>query len=174
MKENKNSEWELIGHSYQIADIGYYDGHYEITNGKICILTKDDDDESLQPVVDALNDSGCKFYQDDFIDFENRMLKEEIKRLTFMINNGLGWEDMEPGGRGAANKEEKSDFEPVHCQMDYGNNTVLIQFRGKFDEDLAFDYAINCYPSFVGKKVFELIEPSFCMGYENLGSATLA
>jgi hypothetical protein len=84
-------KWELKGHSHQIADTGDYDGYYEITNGKISLLTKDDDDEALQPVVDALNNSGCKFYQDDWIEFENKMLKEEISRLKFMINNGLGF-----------------------------------------------------------------------------------
>jgi len=78
--------WKLKGHSHQIADTGDYDGYYEITNGKISLLTKDDDDESLQPIVDALNDSGCKFYQDDWFEFENNMLKEEISRLKFMID----------------------------------------------------------------------------------------
>jgi hypothetical protein len=38
--------WELKGHSHQIADTGDYDGYYEITNGKISLLTKDDDDEA--------------------------------------------------------------------------------------------------------------------------------
>ena len=34
-KEDNTIEWKLIGHSYQIADTGDYDGHYEITDGKI-------------------------------------------------------------------------------------------------------------------------------------------
>jgi hypothetical protein len=87
--------WELKGYSHQIADTGDYDGHYEITNGIITLITKDDDDEALQPIVDALNNSGCKFYQDDWFEFENIMLKEEISRLKFMIDYGLGWKDME-------------------------------------------------------------------------------
>lgn len=94
--------WELKGHSHQIADTGDYDGHYEITNGKISLLTKDDDDEALMPIIDALNNSGCKFYQDDWFEFENSMLKEEIKKLKFMIENGLGWKDME------------KDISPIH------------------------------------------------------------
>ena len=100
-----SADWELKGHSYQIADTGDYDGYYEITNGKISLLTKGDDDEALQPIVDALNDSGCKFYQDDWFEFENRMLKEEISRLRFMIDNGLGglgWKDM------------KNNISPMH------------------------------------------------------------
>ena len=94
--------WKLKGHSHQIADTGDYDGYYEITNGKISLLTKDDDDEALQPIIDALNDSCCKFYQDDWFEFENKMLKEEISRLKFMIENGLGWEDV------------KNDISPMH------------------------------------------------------------
>ena len=89
------TSFKLVGHSGQIADTGDYDGYWEITNGKISLLTKDDDDEALQPIVDSLNDSGCKFYQDDWFEFENRMLKEEISRLKFMIDNGLGRKDME-------------------------------------------------------------------------------
>ena len=27
------------------------------------------------------------------VEFENKILKEEIKRLIFMIDNGWGWED---------------------------------------------------------------------------------
>jgi len=77
----ENSEWKLIGHSHQIADTGDYDGYYEITNGDISIMTKDDDEEELQAVVDALNKTGCSFYQDDWLKFENEMLKEEIEEL---------------------------------------------------------------------------------------------
>lgn len=98
---NTSTSWELKGHSHQIADTGDYDGYYEITNGKISLLTTDDD-EALQPIVDVLNDSGCKFYQDDWFEFENKILKEEITRLKFMIDNGLGWKDME------------NDVSPIH------------------------------------------------------------
>lgn len=81
MKKNKN-EWNLIPHSYQIADTGDYDGHYEVTDGTISLLTKDDDDEALAGVVKALNDSGCKFYQDDAAEFELKLLKEEITKKS--------------------------------------------------------------------------------------------
>lgn len=78
---SNNSTWKLIGHSHQIADTGDYDGRYEITNGKISIFTQDDDDEALDTVVSALNDSGCRFYLDDWAEFENRLLKDEISQL---------------------------------------------------------------------------------------------
>lgn len=79
--EPKDNDWRLVGHSSQVADTGDYDGYYEITNGKISLLTKDDDKEALQPVVDAFNNSGCRFYQDDWFEFENKVLKDEIRNL---------------------------------------------------------------------------------------------
>ena len=85
--------WKLVSHSYQIADTGDYDGHYEITNGKISIFTKDDGD-GLEDIVKALNESGCKFYLDDSATFELESLREENKKLHYMIENGLGWEDV--------------------------------------------------------------------------------
>lgn len=89
-----SADWKLIAHSHQIADTGDYDGCYEITNGKVSIFTKDDDDEVLEPVVKALNESGCKFYLDDSAEFEAHILREENKRLHYMIENGIGWDDM--------------------------------------------------------------------------------
>lgn len=89
-----SADWKFVAHSHQIADTGDYDGCYEITNGKVSIFTKDDDDEALESVVKALNESGCKFYLDDSTEFEAHILREENKRLHYMIENGLGWEDM--------------------------------------------------------------------------------
>lgn len=80
------NEWQLIGHSYQIADTGDYDGCYEITDGSVSIYSKDDDDEALQPIVDALNESGCKFYLDDSDAFENHLLKIEIAELRSQLS----------------------------------------------------------------------------------------
>ncbi len=88
------NKWKLIPHSYQIADTGDYDGHYELTNGKISIFSKNEDDDILEGVIKALNESGCEFYLDDSASFEADILREENKRLHFMIENKLGWEDM--------------------------------------------------------------------------------
>lgn len=73
--------WELKGHSHQIADTGDYDGCYEITDGIVSIFTKEDDDEGLTPIVEALNNSGCEFYLDDSVEFENHLLKMEIETM---------------------------------------------------------------------------------------------
>jgi hypothetical protein len=90
---NTKNDWKLVSHSHQIADTGDYDGCYEITNGKISIFTQDDG-ESLEAIVTALNDSGCEFYLDDCAEYEAHLLREENKELHFMIENGLGWDDM--------------------------------------------------------------------------------
>lgn len=84
--------WKLAGHSYQIADTGDYDGCYEITDGKISIFTNDDDDDALQQVVDALNASDCDFYQNDLLEMENRMLRDDVAFLREQIQmyqNGI-------------------------------------------------------------------------------------
>lgn len=86
-----STAWELKGHSHQIADTGDYDGYYEITNGDISILTKHDDDEELQPIVDVLNKSGCEFYQDNYHKYENEILKKEIAKLHKMRKSGYFW-----------------------------------------------------------------------------------
>ncbi len=91
---NTKNDWTLISHSHQIADTGDYEGCYEITNGKISIFTQDDDDESLEAIVTALNDSGCDFYFDDSAEYEAHLLREENRKLHFMVENGLGWDDM--------------------------------------------------------------------------------
>ncbi len=81
MVEDVAGKWELKGHSYQIADTGDYDGHWEITDGKIQLFTKDDDDESLGEIVKVLNHYDIDFYVSDEVEFENHLLKQEIKQL---------------------------------------------------------------------------------------------
>lgn len=90
--------FELKAHSFQIADTGDYDGFYEITNGDVSICTKDeggDENEALEAIVKALNDSGCKFEYTHDYKFEIHMLREEIKQLNHMVENKLSWKDLE-------------------------------------------------------------------------------
>ncbi len=77
MKNESKPKFELKSHSSQIADTGDYDGEYEITNGKVSLFTKDGDDEALQVIVDALNDSGADFYLDDSEKIELYYLKSD-------------------------------------------------------------------------------------------------
>lgn len=85
-KENKSAaKFSLIPHSYQLADTGDYDGYYEISNGEISILTNDEDEEALLKVVRALNNSGCKFYMDDWKDVQLMLLSEQKQNLKHMV-----------------------------------------------------------------------------------------
>lgn len=62
----QDKTWKHNSVSYQIADTGDYDGHYEITDGKILLITKDDlEEEDANKIVNALNDSGCVFEIND-------------------------------------------------------------------------------------------------------------
>jgi len=85
MEEKK---FTLKGHSYQIADTGDYDGHWEITNGKVSLFTKDDpeDEAALKSVADSLNNSGCKFYLDDSAEIENKILQSHLSEKESEIN----------------------------------------------------------------------------------------
>ena len=82
--------FKLVPHFHQIADTGDYDGCYEITNGKISIFTKDDGDDGLDEVVNALNESGCEFQLDDSKEFELHLAKQEIKELQAKVKE-LEW-----------------------------------------------------------------------------------
>jgi hypothetical protein len=78
--------YEVKAYSHQISDTGDYDGHWEITNGKVTLFTKDDpDDEVLQKVADALNESGCEFYLDDSDAFLRHHFEKENKELNLIL-----------------------------------------------------------------------------------------
>lgn len=83
----KTNEWKIVTHSGQIADTGDYDGCYELTNGKVSIYTQEAEDDSLQPIVDALNSSDCDFYLDDSAEFELHILREENKLLHEILDD---------------------------------------------------------------------------------------
>lgn len=86
--------WRVITHSYPIADTGDYDGHYELTNGVISLLTKSEEVGDLESLVKALNESDVIFYLDDSKDRELHSLREQVRVMQFMIDKGLGWKDM--------------------------------------------------------------------------------
>lgn len=83
---SEKEKWELIGHSFQIGDTGDYDGHYELTNGKVSIISEDDEEDKLQEIVDALNESGCKFRSDYKLENEVDYLKSQLKWFEDQAN----------------------------------------------------------------------------------------
>lgn len=79
-EDNKRLKWEVKVHNYPIADTGDYDGYFEITNGSISIATRDDINEDLLWIIcNRLNDADCDFIMEDFVQYENYLLKEDIK-----------------------------------------------------------------------------------------------
>lgn len=96
------SEWKLVGCGGPIADTGDYDGHWEISNGKVLLLSDDDDDEPLQAVVDALNKGGVTIRLDDSNEFvlwhEKEELIEQLERTRAALSEAqtaLGERDRE-------------------------------------------------------------------------------
>ncbi len=88
----EKSEWKLVPHFHQIADTGDFDGNYELTNGKISIFTKGDNDEGLDEIITALNKSGIEFYLDDskeIITAESDNLRTELNNMTMQASDLL-------------------------------------------------------------------------------------
>lgn len=83
---SEKEKWELIGHSFQIGDTGDYDGHYELTNGKVSIISEDDEEDQLQEIVDVLNKSGCTFRSDYKLENEVDYLKSQLKWFEDQTN----------------------------------------------------------------------------------------
>lgn len=84
----KNGTWKIKVHNSQIADTGDYDGHYELTNGTISLVTKDDidtedsDNDSLKQAMSILNGLDIKWENWDLSDakFELHLEKENCKK----------------------------------------------------------------------------------------------
>jgi hypothetical protein len=108
MSNKQQPAWEFKAHSYQIADTGDYDGHYELTNGDITLLTKDDDDETerllrmaahfLNKVVINLSDAKVDdlSFQLHLLELEKKQLQERVKELE-AAQTGAVWVKAELG-----------------------------------------------------------------------------
>lgn len=98
------NEWKIRQHTYQIADTGDYDGSVEITNGKISLFCDCDvENEELNPIIDALNNSEIEFEIDDSpsmeLHYENERLREELKRFEDAVEvNWVAGNLMSNGG----------------------------------------------------------------------------
>ena len=113
MAQNK---WEFKAHNYQIADTGDYDGYYEITNGDITLITKDDFDETerqLKLAVVILNRWGIKFR-----DLKSEQLEIDIH----CMKDAQRWKDEEfTTLRARADKMEQALKEIAESDCDYEN-----------------------------------------------------
>ncbi len=74
--------WKYEAKSYQIADSGDFDGHYEFTNGKITLISRTEVDEvsELDEFVAALNKFPDLYCQgEDSLEVELAIEKGNVK-----------------------------------------------------------------------------------------------
>lgn len=87
MKDSKKEPriWKLIHHSILGGEIDTIESHYQITDGRISIISYDDDKQALKSVVEALNASDCSFVEDSNLETENKMLRDDVEYLKELV-----------------------------------------------------------------------------------------
>lgn len=92
----KNKEWKLITRTHAIADTGDYDYHYELTNGDIVLITRDEVDSEIggdfDIAVKLFNDCDYKWenWKQDDLQFQLYIEKTENEKIMkFIKSKGL-------------------------------------------------------------------------------------
>jgi hypothetical protein len=83
--QNEPRIWKLIHHTILGGEIDSMESYYQITDGKISIISYDDDKQALKGVVEALNASDCSFFQDYTLEIENKMLRDDVEYLKELV-----------------------------------------------------------------------------------------
>ena len=60
-------------------------------------------------------------------------------------------------------------MECLHCQKDYFDNTILVQYRGEYDLEEITEYVKRNYSDYAWE-IIEHSPPSQDKGFENTGS----
>jgi hypothetical protein len=60
----------------------------------------------------------------------------------------------------------------IHCQKDYIDDTIVVQYEGVYNYDEMMGYVNRCYGNVKGE-VIEHEEPSEWQGYKNMGSVLI-
>jgi hypothetical protein len=60
----------------------------------------------------------------------------------------------------------------LHCQKDYFDDTVTVQYEGIYNYDEMMEYVNRCYGDVKGE-VISHTEPSEWQGYKNMGGVML-
>lgn len=116
-EQEPKGQWRFETKSYQIADTGDYDGHVEITNGKILLVSKDDpESEAFANLVNALNQ------------IENLYVEDHGKEWQAGFDNGYSIGKLEanlPEDSAQAGKEWTSvDIAPSRMATEYRSKEV--------------------------------------------------
>ena len=73
-------------------------------------------------------------------------------------------------GIGAVGRSTSMDF--LHCQKDYFDDTITVQYEGVYNYDEMMEYVNRCYSDVKGE-VISHTEPSKWQGYKNMGGVLL-
>jgi hypothetical protein len=60
----------------------------------------------------------------------------------------------------------------IHCQKDYIDDTIVVQYEGIYNYDEMMQFVNRCYGDVKGE-VIEHEEPSEWRGYKNMGSVLI-
>jgi hypothetical protein len=71
---------------------------------------------------------------------------------------------------GAVGRSTSMDF--LHCQKDYFDDTITVQYEGVYNYDEMMEYVNRCYSDVKGE-VISHTEPSEWQGYKNMGGVLL-
>jgi hypothetical protein len=63
-------------------------------------------------------------------------------------------------------------MECLHCQKDYIDDTIIVQYEGVYNYDEMMEYVNRCYDNVKGE-VIEHEKPSEWQGYKNMGSVLI-
>jgi hypothetical protein len=63
-------------------------------------------------------------------------------------------------------------MECLHCQKDYIDDTITVQYEGVYNYDEMMEYVNRCYSNVKGE-VIEHQKQSEWQGYENIGSVLI-
>lgn len=87
-----------------------------------------------------------------------------------MENKNLNTEETANSDLGAVGRSTGMDC--LHCQKDYIDDTIVVQYEGVYNYDEMMEYVNRCYGNVKGE-VIEHEEPSEWRGYKNMGSVLI-
>jgi hypothetical protein len=71
-----------------------------------------------------------------------------------------------------AGVSRSTGMECLHCQKDYIDDTIIVQYEGVYNYDEMMKYVNRCYENVRGE-VIEHEKPSEWQGYKNMGSVLI-
>lgn len=118
MNNMEQAKWEIKEHSMQIADTGDYDGYWELTNGTISLVTRDeidvdDPDSPLEMVEHYLNEAGVKWenWIEDDLRYQVHVMSENCEKWKNMA--GVLYDNLKHGFSQEALVKDLENYEKL-------------------------------------------------------------